>query len=111
MHEEDDATYPIRAIRCLFMHAPFTFREGNYVVCRTPLENGWARCILELRSTDSGVRHMQPLQTPHHSLQATPTLPNDPPSSVGELFAGDGTDRFASRCEAQMLVARTKHAD
>lgn len=54
---------------------------------------------------------MQPLQAPYHSLQGTPTLPNDPPSSVGGLFAGDGTDGFASRCEEQMLGARTKHTD
>jgi hypothetical protein len=54
---------------------------------------------------------MQALQTPHHSLQVTPTLRTSLPSSTGELFAEDGPDRFASRCEPQMLVARAKHTD
>jgi hypothetical protein len=53
---------------------------------------------------------MQPLQT-SHPLQATPTLRSYPPCSTGELFADDGPDRFANRCEPQMLVARTKHTD
>ena len=30
---------------------------------------------------------------------------------MGELFAEDGADRSASRCEPQMLVARSKHTD
>jgi hypothetical protein len=54
---------------------------------------------------------MQPLQTPDHSLQRTPTFHNDPLSSMGELPVEDGLDRFASRCEPQMLVARTRHND
>lgn len=54
---------------------------------------------------------MQPLQAPHHSLQGTATLRNEAPWSVGELFAEDGADCSASRCEPQMLVARTKHTD
>lgn len=53
---------------------------------------------------------MQTLQTPH-SPQVTPTLRNETPWSVGELFAEHGPDRFASRCEPQMLVARAKHTD
>jgi hypothetical protein len=53
---------------------------------------------------------MQPLHTPGHSLHGAPTFRNDP-LSMRELPAEDGLDRFASRCEPQMLVARAKHTD
>jgi len=41
----------------------------------------------------------------------TPTLRDDVPSSMRELFTDDGPDRFASRCEPQMLTARAKPTD
>ena len=54
---------------------------------------------------------MQPLQSPHHSLQGTPTPRDGAPSLIGDQFADDGRDGFVGRWEPQTLIARTKYTD
>jgi hypothetical protein len=54
---------------------------------------------------------MQRLQAFRHSPQDSPTLCNDPPSSMCVPFADDGLAQFERRWEPQILLARNEATD